>query len=432
MNIHLISAILKNIWAIDPDAALSYAPLLNNLIGTGMKLEVEFKGQEFQPFAIHIGGRIEINPNKDRYEDQWFDNMQKLPEGSIVTIPLNGPLMKQDQYCGPVGMAAMGKVILAADKATNVAAIILSIDSPGGTVDGTMDLAEIVANTSKPIIAFADGLMASAAMWIGSAADEIIASNNKAQVGSIGVMMSFADVQPAYEAIGVKFHSIVAEQSKDKNALFEAVRAGKYDDYRKEVLNPLAADFIAAIKQNRPGVKDDQLTGRVFFAESVIGSLVDSVGNFDYAVQRASELAAQHKKEISIKSKNPTSMKKQYANVNKLLEVDQLEAQEEGVFLNEDQVSAIDTALANGTQAATDLQTATAAKEKAESDLAAAQQSIQEKDAEIAQLKKTAGAEPAKVISEKETASNGEKDSNVVSEEKSFEENLDVIRKEFF
>jgi protease-4 len=295
-----------------------------------------------------------------------------------------------------------------------------------------MDLAEIVSNTSKPIIAFADGLMASAAIWIGSAANEVIASNNKAQVGSIGVMMSFADLQPAYEAIGVKFHSIVADQSKDKNALFEAVRAGKYDDYRKEVLNPLAADFIAAIKQNRPGVKDDQLTGKVFFAESVVGSLVDSIGNFDYAVQRASELADQHKKELDSQTKKPVSMKKQYANVNQLLEVEQLEAQEEGVFLNEDQVAAIDTALANGTKAAADLQTATADKKKAEGDLAAAQQSIQEKDAEIAQLKKTAGAEPAKVVSQKETAGAVEKNDNVVSEEKSFEENLEAVRKEFF
>jgi len=243
-------------------------------------------------------------------------------------------------------------------------------------------------------------------------------------------MMSFADLQPAYEKIGVKFHSIVAEQSKDKNALFEAVRAGKYDDYRREVLNPLAADFIAAIKQHRPGAKEDQLTGKVFFAQDVVGSLVDSIGNFDHAVQRASELAAEYKK-TQTSTKTSEQMKKQYASVNKLLEVDQLEAQEEGVFLNEDQVATIDAALEKGTGDAAALQAANEAKTKAEGDLAAAQQSITEKDAEIAELKKTAGAAPAKIVSQKETAAGGEKDENVVSEEKSFEENLDAIRKEF-
>ena len=94
--------------------------------------------------------------------------------------------MKNDQYCGPAGMATIGNYIKTADKSEKIDAIILHIDSPGGTVDGTSDLAEIVKNTSKPILAFADGMMGSAAMWIGSATKEIIAANNKTQAGSIG------------------------------------------------------------------------------------------------------------------------------------------------------------------------------------------------------------------------------------------------------
>lgn len=418
MNIHLISAILKNIWAIDPDAALSYAPLLSNLIGTGMKLEFEFKGQEFNPFAVHAGQAV----TKSRWES-WND----FPEGSIAVIPVMGPLMKEDQFCGPAGMATIGKIIKSADKADTIDAIILHMDSPGGTVDGTVTLSEIVANTQKPIIAFVDGLMASAALWIGSAADEVIASTNKDVIGSVGVICSFADLQPAYEKLGVKFHTIVADQSKDKNRVWEDLRQGKYEDYRKEVLNPFAADFIAAIKQNRPGVKDDQLTGKVFFAESVVGSLVDSIGNFDYAVQRASELAAEHKKTIKSTS-NPISMKKQYASVNKLLEVDQLEAQEEGVFLNEDQVASIDAALEQGSNDAASLQEATTAKEKAEGELATAQATIASKDAEIAQLKKGAGAETAKGVTETEQAIADQKDDNITSDSNSFEDNLKAIK----
>lgn len=428
MNIHLISAILKSVWAIDPDSALSYAPLLSNLIGTGMKLEFEFKGQEFKPFAINAGIRNEIDPNKDDYEGQWLKKLEQLPAGSIAVIPITGPLMKEDQYCGPVGMATIGDVIRAADQSVNINSIILRIDSPGGTVDGTVTLSNIVANTQKPIIAFVDGLMASAALWIGSAADEVIASTNKDVIGSVGVICSFADLQPAYEKLGVKFHTIVAEQSKDKNRVWEDLRQGQYEEYRKEVLNPFAADFIAAIKQNRPGVKDDQLTGKVYFAENLVGTLVDSIGNFDYAVQRASELAAQHKKTQTSKTKNSAQMKKQYANVNQTLGVEQLEAQDEGVFLNEDQVSALDTALATGAKATADLQAANAAKDKAEGDLATAQATIASKDAEIAQLKQTPGAEPAKVISSKETASNGEKSDNVTDPEKGFEENLAAVK----
>ena len=121
-------------------------------------------------------------------------------------------------------------------------------------------------------------------------------------------------------------------------------------------------------------------------------------------------------------------MKKQYANVNQTLGVEQLEAQEEGVFLNEDQVASIDAALDQGSKDAATLQEATAAKEKAEGELATAQATIASKDAEIAQLKQTPGAEPAKVISSKETASNGEKSENVTDPEKGFEENLAAVK----
>lgn len=336
--------------------------------------------------------------------------------------------MKDDQFCGPAGMVTIGNLIKSLDQNPNIDAIILDVDSPGGTVDGTMDLAEIIANVSKPILGFANGFVASAALWIISASKEVIASNNKAQIGSVGTIMSFADLQPAYEKLGVKFHSIVSDQSPDKNKMYEDLRAGKYDDYKKEVLNPLTADFIASIKKNRPGVKDDQLTGKVFFAENLVGSLVDSIGNFDYAVQRASELAAQHKKNLELQTKKPVSMKKQYANVNTLLDVEQLEAQDEGVFLNEDQVAAIDAAIEKGNQATTALQAAGDAKTKAEADLAAAQASIASKDAEIAQLTKGAGAEPAKVVSEKETVSGGEKSENLTDPKKSFLENLEAVK----
>lgn len=417
MNIHLISTILKSVWAIDPDAALSYAPLLSNLIGTGMKLEFSFDGQEFKPSVI------DDLPDDDDIDDE---KLEVYRVRKVAVVPIKGPLMKEDQYCGPEGMASIGAYIKRLDAREDIDAILLHIDSPGGTVDGTMDLAEIVANTSKPVVAFADGLMASAAMWIGSAANEIIASNNKTEIGSIGVMLSFADLQPAYEKLGVKFHTIVADQSADKNKMYQMIREGKYEDYKKEVLNPLAADFIAAIKKNRPNVKDDQLTGKLFFAENLVGTLIDSIGNFDYAVQRAAMLADQHKKAQSKQSKTPVSMKN-FENVNKVLEVDQLEAQDEGVFLNEDQVAALDAALAQGAQDATDLQAAVAARTKAEGDLAAAEQSIQEKDAEIAQLKKGAGAEPAVVITQSDPATAGEKSENLTDSRKSFEENLKAV-----
>lgn len=419
MNIHLISTILKSVWAIDPDAALSYSPLLNNLIGTGVKLEFSFDGQEFNPSVID-----DLLDDEEDIDDEKLEIEKKK---KVAIVPIKGPLMKEDQWCGPAGMATIGAHIKRLDADDNIDAIVLHIDSPGGTVDGTMDLAGIVANTSKPVVAFADGLMASAAMWIGSAANEIIASNKKTEIGSIGVMLSFADLQPAYEKLGVKFHTIVADQSEDKNKMYQMVRDGKYEDYKKEVLNPLAADFIAAIKQNRPNVKDDQLTGKVFFAENLVGTLVDSIGNFDYAVQRASELADQHKKTTST-TKKSSQMKNQYESVNKVLGVEQLEAQDEGVFLNEDQVAVLDAALKQGNDDAAAMKAAADAQKKAEDDLAASQKTLEGLQAEIEILKKGAGAESAKAVTEKEPVATDSQDQNLTSDSKSFTENLEAVK----
>jgi signal peptide peptidase SppA len=429
MNYHLMSQIVKGIWAIDQESALGYAPLLMNIFGES-EISFEFDKNNFQAQSYERG-----TTNYSSY-DGW----NNAPENSIAIIPISGPLMKSDQFCGPVGMASIGNMIREADASKNIAGIILKIDSPGGTVDGTVQLAEIVKNTQKPVIAFVDGLAASAALWIGSQADEIIAATNKTQIGSIGVMFSFADLQPAYELMGVKFHTINADQSKDKNRIFEDIRKGNYDEYKKTVLNPLAADFINAIKASRPGVNDDQLTGKVYFAQDVIGSLVDKVGHWDFALTQMNALI-EMKTTTIVKQTNKTkaTMKKQFAKVNALLGVDALESNDEaGAFLNEEQLEKMENALTDKEKAESDLAAANSAKQEAETaktnaeaDLATANQTIEQKDAEIAGLKKAPGATTATAAVSKDKIETGAKDGNITSESNSFAENMAAVGKEF-
>lgn len=425
MNYHLISAIVKGVWAIDEAAALSYAPLLNNILGKS-PVAFEFDKEQFKVTSY--------DRSTARYST--WDGFRNAPKGSIVIIPISGPLMKNDQYCGPRGMASIGEIIKEADKSDNISGIILKIDSPGGTVDGTVALAEIVKSVSKPIIAFADGLMASAALWIAASADEIIAADNKTQIGSIGVILSFADLQPAYEKLGVKFHQITADQSSDKNKMFNDLRAGKYDDYKKEVLNPLADAFIAHIEENLPGVTKDQLTGKVFFAENVVGSLADSIGNFDYAINRMNALIETNDKNSN--SNNNTATMKKFEAIDKVVGAE-LQTTEEGAHLNLEQLESVNTALEQGAADAASLETANTAKtnaenaqKKAESDLAEANKTIQSQSAEIEELKKNPGDKTASITTEKETAASEDKgDKNVTSDNKDFLENLESVAEEF-
>lgn len=409
MNIGLISSILNHVWAIDQQVAISYSSLISNFLGESkVDFELGFTEDSFNEFSVV----------RETSSYSNYSSYDKAPTGSIAVIPLNGPLMKDNQYCGPVGMATIGERIKAADQHHNIDGIILKIDSPGGTVDGTKALADIVKATEKPIIAFVDGLMASAALWIGSAADEIIAADNKTRIGSVGVLLSFMDVQPAYEKLGVKFHNIVASQSKDKTKAFDEIRAGEYDNYKKDFLDPLAADFIEVVKTNLPGATDEHLTGKVFFAENVIGVFADSIGNFDSAVQRMSELIDQNKPQ-EINTNPSTSMK--HNALLKVLGLDESpESQEEGTFFNDDQLTAIEAALQVNQGHAAEL----AAAQKNSDDLQALLDSA---NSEIATLKEGPGAESAQVIVKKDTVVSKSEDDNVSSNDKTFLENLETV-----
>jgi signal peptide peptidase SppA len=279
---HFISAILNEPWAISEEAAIGLSSILSRIFDPTIEFE---KGSPLPP-SLHAASSPAAGPSS-RGSAVGDPGVKQI---SVITI--GGPLMKNDQYCGPAGMKTMGGWIQQADKDPAIDGILLVIDSPGGTVSGTEELGAIIKGTKKPIIAFVEDMACSAAYWLASCADEIIANNTTAQVGSIGVLLSFMDIQPALEKQGVVFHTITAPQSTEKTAMFDKVRAGDYEEYQNTVLKPLAAKFIDTVTSNRASAENSQLSGAVFFAKDVIGSLVDSIATFEQALQRVAELAS--------------------------------------------------------------------------------------------------------------------------------------------
>lgn len=378
---HLLSAILQGKWAIELGYAFAQGPVVANLLNQ----YVDFEKEEPDPLT---GFAIQPGADAKRARYSYYDGFERAPAGSIAVIKVKGTLMKDDQWCGPAGTATLGEIIKAAGAHENIAAIVLHVDSPGGTVDGTEALGNIVKSVDKPVVTFVDGLMASAAFWIGSYGDEIIASTDTDEIGSVGVLLSFADIQPYWESLGIKFHKIVASTSPDKTKMFEDIRNGKYDNYVKEILDPLDEKFMNVIRENLPNIEDKHLTGNVFFARDLMNVVVDSIGTLDDAINRAAELArennsnnedqnsaAENKKEVKSdtskstekakdipsgdatdkkqtsteeqnnQSKNLKNMK-QFKHVNAAIGVDSLEAVDDVVSLNEQQLEAIDNKLA--------------------------------------------------------------------------------------
>ncbi len=257
--------------------------LLNSEL-TASTLVTPKERAETLPFAM---GGVEASTVYSSYDD--------APSGSVAVVTVDGPMMIND-YCGTPGTRTLGQRIKAADAHENISAIVIRMNTPGGTVSGTEAFHNIIKNTSKPLVVHAD-MMCSAGVWAGCGSNLIIAAGKTASVGSIGTMASITDFSGYYEKHGIKSHTIRASKSVDKNEAHAQAMQGKYDQLRKEQLDPLNEAFLGSVQEFRGDKldlkKEDVLTGKVYFGQNTIDfGLADEMGDFDYAVQRALQLAA--------------------------------------------------------------------------------------------------------------------------------------------
>lgn len=229
---------------------------------------------------------------------------QKNPEGGkpyevrsgVAVLPISGVLAKNDNifmriFGGTATERAKHDLNDAAADAS-VKAILLHIDSPGGTVDGTQALAAAVrlAASKKPVIAFADGLMASAAYWIGSAASEIVASSDTTQIGSIGVVAAHRDISGLEARTGIKTTEITAGKYKRIASSYAPLTEEGSAEIQSQV-DALYSIFVHDVASNRnttpQKVLSDMADGRVFLARQALDAgLIDRIDGLDATLAR--------------------------------------------------------------------------------------------------------------------------------------------------
>lgn len=221
---------------------------------------------------------------------------EQVGKQSIAVVMLTGPLMKAaSSMSGGTSTVQARREIRNAMNDPNISAIMLAIDSPGGTVSGTADLAEEVrqANKVKPVYAFIDDLGASAAYWVASQAEKIFANTDTAQIGSIGTLAVVYDLSAMAEKEGVKALVFGTGPLKGAGTPGAAVTE-EQQEYFREMVNGMQESFDAGVSKGR-GLSTKQLadakTGGVFRAtEAVDRKLIDGIKSFDGAM---SDLAAE-------------------------------------------------------------------------------------------------------------------------------------------
>lgn len=208
----------------------------------------------------------------------------------VAIVPISGPMMKGDSKFGGANTVQIRQAIRGALADDAVKSIMLHVDSPGGSVAGTDELARDIkrANMSKPVHAHIDDLGASAAYWVASQALKITAGY-AAEVGSIGVYAVVEDTSAQAAMEGVKVHVVSTGPLKGALEPGTTVTAEQLN-YVQERVDDMNRHFQAAILRGRVNMTSDQLKeasdGRVFgAAEARKLGLIDRVQSFDEAME---------------------------------------------------------------------------------------------------------------------------------------------------
>jgi len=199
---------------------------------------------------------------------QLFGEVPKayIAEDGTGVIPIAGVIGKGlspiEKMTGAVDVNAIADAIDEFSANPQVTRIAFQVSSPGGTVTGVEELANKVRNISKPTMAYTDSEMASAAYWIASAADKVVASPSST-VGSIGVYMTIADMTEMAKAQGIKM--VVIKSGKFKGAGIPGTSLSEEQVANlQQGVDEIHADFKASVLQTRKLVKAEDMEGQVF------------------------------------------------------------------------------------------------------------------------------------------------------------------------
>jgi capsid assembly protease len=213
--------------------------------------------------------------------------------GKVALIPIVGIISHRASMIAEISGAGAGTSIQKLQGQFRQAlddpdckAIVLDVDSPGGSVEGVMELASEIyaARKQKPITAVCNSMACSAAYWLASAASEVVCTPS-GQCGSIGVYMMHQDESEALKKDGVKITVIKAGKYKTEGNPSEPLSQEAYDAFLGKV-NDYYGMFVKAVAQYRGvsqnAVREGYGQGRSLLAANAVKeNLADRIGPLD-------------------------------------------------------------------------------------------------------------------------------------------------------
>ncbi|MFU0886701.1 signal peptide peptidase SppA [Kluyvera sichuanensis] len=227
-----------------------------------------------------------------------YDYVVKTPAdtgSSIAVIFANGAIMDGEETPGNVGGDTTASQIRDARLDPKVKAIVLRVNSPGGSVSASEVIREELAAAKaagKPVVVSMGGMAASGGYWISTPADYIVASPSTL-TGSIGIFGVINTVENTLDSIGVHTDGVATSPLADM-AVTKALPPEVQQMMQLSIENGYKRfiTLVAQARKSTPEAIDKIAQGHVWTGEDAkANGLVDSLGDFDDAVAKAAELA---------------------------------------------------------------------------------------------------------------------------------------------
>jgi protease-4 len=222
------------------------------------------------------------------YKDYKEDDSSRLSKNEILGLEVKGVILNGKKFLQHLKKYA---------KEDSVKAVVIEINSPGGAVGPSQEIyLEILRaknETKKPFICVSTGLMASGGYYAALACDIIVVAPG-AMVGSIGVIMEFANLEKLYDWAKIQRYTITSGKFKDSGAEYRAMR----DDERQlfqEMITEVYDQFRTTVAKARKlplETVTEYADGRVMTgAKAVLIKFADAEGTYEDAVKMAASMA---------------------------------------------------------------------------------------------------------------------------------------------
>lgn len=276
----IVETLIAKRWMITPEMHQALCGLVKSKLGEAFGAKIDAA----QPGMADRGKNVFA----DYGAGQEIQSME-VRDG-IAFIPVVGVLANKismvEKSCGVTDYRDIQNDLEEVYNDARITAAVLMIDSPGGTVTGCYETADAVARlvSKKPVVAFTDGMICSAAYYMAAPCTSIDATPS-AVIGSIGCMLQLLDDTKAWEMFGYKVETFRSDDMKAIGASGTSL-SDQQRAYLQELVDEGANRFKNWVSHHRGIDRGTAMDGRVFsadraieegLADRLVGSITDAI-----------------------------------------------------------------------------------------------------------------------------------------------------------